>query len=274
VVYANAHGDYEVTLEAGAGPERVTCVLVSATLGGANGSATVPAVHFRTTSAATTPDAFRADVALQPTGAMTLEEGQRLIDQFVRLLRGEDALSNIMSTYVWDGPEALRAAVEDYQSLLGENITAEITASELRSIDQRVEAMLHGSNARPLSLAVYQDQQRPRRLVSPLIHYSLRSRLFLARFSRLVAEGDAPALARLLTADDVDYPLERAERVIAKVRPPFAAPSGSFELTGLDERTHTFTYRLSWRDGDRSSEAIVELGYGDGLLWLRDEWQR
>ena len=270
-INADAHGQYAVTLEAGVGPDRVTCVVVNAALGGATGSTTVPSVRFRTTSATIEPHQFRADVALQAVPPLTREEGEALLDDFAALVNGDHSLEQRIATYIPDGPEALRAALEDYRSLLGENVQAVITGSNITATNQRVEGRLTGSKGRTLSLAVEQDRARVRRLHSSLIHYSMRSRLFVASFSRLVAAGEAERLARLLTADDVDYPVERARRVIARYRPPFDSPGGSYQLMDLDERLNRLTYRLVWHNGPQSSETTVVLGYGDGLLWLADE---
>lgn len=270
-VFADAHGNYDVTLEGGVGPDLVTCVVVTATLGGATGSAEIESVRLRTTSSTVPPETARADITLAPVPPLTRAEGEALLDRFAEVLNGGHTYEPELSVYVWDGPEALRAALEDYGKLLGDHVRASVTGSNFRESDQRVEGVLTGSR-RSLSLGVYQDRYRVRRLISPLIHYSHRSRLFMASFSRLVAAGEAAPLARLLTADDVDYPVEQAERVIAKYRPPFESAGGSYELVDLDEERSTLTYRLTWFAPDQESvQAVVRLGYGDGLLWLRDE---
>jgi hypothetical protein len=265
-VVADERGDYELTVEAGVGPDVTSCVLLSATSAGANGAVELAEVPFR--SAEPFPR-LRADIGLDAIESMTERDADELIARFVRFLGGAD--DPTLSSYVFGGPEALRSAAEDYRFLLGDSISARITDSEMSSSHQRVAASLTGTKRAGLSVSVYQDQRRSRRLHSPLLYYSHRSRLFAAAFSRLVAAGDAQSLARLLTADDIDYPVERAERVIAKYRAPFASTGGSFELIDLDEQRSTFTYRLTARNGEQSHVTTIELGYGDGLLWLRDE---
>ena len=267
-VYADERGDYEVTIEAGRGPDLTTCVLVEATLGGATATRNIEGVRFRTTSAAVQAERFRADVNLDPIAPLTRTDGEALLQSFVAMLNGDNRLDASMGAYVTGGPEALRAAVEDYRSLLGERISAVVTTSELSSSHQRVDATLRGDTGGPISLLIYQD--RVRSFHSPLIDYSLRSRLFAAGFSRLVGSGDAESLARLLTADDIDYPIDDARRVIARYKPPFEVRGGGFELTGLDERQHALTYRLTWQGETEATSSTIRISYGDGLLSLRE----
>jgi hypothetical protein len=267
-IFADDRGDYSVTVEAGRGPDLITCVLVEAMLGGATTTRNIEGVQFRTTSPALQPERFRADLILDRIDPMTRADGEALLQSFVAMLNGDNRLDVSMGAYVPGGPEALRAAVEDYRSLLGEHISATFTTSEESSSHQRFDATLRGDKGGPISLTIYQD--RVRSFHSPLIDYSLRSRLFAASFSRLVGGGDAESLARLLTADDIDYPVEDARRVIARYRPPFPVRGGRFELIELDERQHTLTYRLTWQGESELKESTIRVLYGDGLLSLRE----
>jgi hypothetical protein len=94
--------------------------------------------------------------------------------------------------------------------------------------------------------------------------------MYIASFSRLVGSGDAAALKRLLTEDDLEFPIERAQRVIDRLKPPFEVRGGRYELTDVDERRNTLTYRVTWQGETESKSADVVLRYGDGLLGLVD----
>ena len=268
LVFADERGDYELSIHAGHGADLVTCVLVEATLGGATSTRNIEGVQFRVPSDTVRPERFRADLSLERIPPLTRSEGEALLESFVSMLNGNDRVEVPMSAYVFGGPEALRVAIEDYRALLGERISATFTTSEMSGSHQRIDATLVGDKGGPLSLSIYQD--RVRRFISPIIDYGLRSRLFAASFSRLVGTGDAESLARLLTADDIDYTVENARRVIDRYKPPFEVRGGRFELAGIDERQHTMTYRLTWMGEGQETGSTIVIGYGDGLLSLRE----
>lgn len=252
-MYANERGEFDAAVEA---TQSVSCLIVEATYGGATGQTTVPATSEGTT----------VDIQLGRIPPMTVAQGQALIEEFVAHLNGRP--EELLSTFIVHGPEALRAAREDYQSLLGENITATMSGTEISSSHQRVNAELRGSKGGPISLAAYQDYSRS--LHSPLIDYSLRSRHYIAAFSRLVMSGDAERMARLLNADDIEVPVEDARRVIERYKPDFEVMGGAWELIELDERRNTLTYRVTWRGEGQETSANIVLVYGDGLLGLRE----
>ena len=77
---------------------------------------------------------------------------------------------------------------------------------------------------------------------------------------------DAGALARLMTADDLDYPVEDARRVLARYKPSFPVRGGRFELMAVNESRNTFTYRVTWEGETQSKTETIVLRYGDGLL--------
>ena len=254
LVFTNEQGEYELRIDAGSGPDLVDCAIIDATLGGARATVNASGVHFVNGQ----PQRFMADITLNPLPPLTRSEAARLIDGFVELLNGNGQDEVRLATYARGGPESLRTAVEDYRSLLGDRIAATYTSD--------TAALLRGTRGAELSVSV--DQDLVRRLHGPVLDYSLRSRLFVASFSRLVSSGDAEALARLLTADDVDYPVENARRVITRFQPPFEAAGGQYELIAVDERRNTLTYRVTWRNEKQSKSADVVLRYGDGLLGL------
>lgn len=251
-VYANERGEFEAAVEA----QSVSCLIVETTYGGATGRTTVPATSDRTS----------VEIQLEEIPPMTVAQGRALIEAFVAHLNGGP--EELLSTFIVYGPEALRAAREDYQSLLGEKITATMTGREISSSHQRVNAELRGSKGGPISVAAYQDYSRI--LHSPLIDYSLRSRNYIAAFSRLVVSGDAERMARLLTAGDIDVPVEDARRVIEHYKPDFEVTGGAWELMALDESSNTLTYRVTWHGDGRETSANVVLIYGDGLLGLKE----
>ncbi|HEU4521017.1 MAG TPA: hypothetical protein VFT12_03375 [Thermoanaerobaculia bacterium] len=262
-VFADERGEFSFPVEAGPGPEMRLCVAVEATLGGASGRVVLRDVPLRTSD----PERIRADIQLERIPPLTESGARALIDAFVQMLNGTEPQIPL-STYVVGGPEALRTAREDYQSLLGSNITATVTGWKSSSFDQHLTAELGGSKGNAISLSVYQDYVGS--LHSPLLDYSLRSRHYIASFSRLVGSGDAEGLARLLTEDDLDVPVEDARRVIDRYRPAFEVRGGAYELIAVDERRNTLTYRVTWRGDGVEKSADVVLGYGDGLLGLRE----
>ena len=262
-VFADAHGVYELSIE---GPALPACVAVTATRAGATATLELPNVRFESGSTAR----VQGDIALSPLEPMTRVEAETLIGRFADAINGRDDV--VLGTLLPDGPEALRVALEDYRALLGERVNGVLTDWESSSMHQRAVATLRGSNGNALSVSLYQDQRRSREFHGALADFGLRSRHFIASFSRLVSAGDAERLARLLTADDIDYPVERARRVIAKYRPPFDAGGGRFEIVSVDEQRSRMTYKLTWQgEGAREHSTTVTLGYGDGLLWLADE---
>ena len=93
----------------------------------------------------------------------------------------------------------------------------------------------------------------------------------MATFQRLIAANEAEKLARLLTPDDIDYPVDKAKRVIQRYAALRDLASAQGVFAGIDERTSTLRYRIEGRRRDGTAASVpLELGYGDGLLWLRE----
>lgn len=231
------------------------CVLVEARSGGASGSAS-QRVEFTTGG----PPA-RVDVRLGRPPALTQSEAERLVRMLATAINDPAQTSAELQLYILHGPEALRAALEQYRTHLG-RVTGVRPASGFAF-------ELAGENGRTSRVELVQEELT--RLHSPLLDYGFRAERFMSTFLRAISSGDAELLSRVLNPDDVDFPVERAREMIAGYRRRYRDTAYiRAEFVGVDERRNALLWRL--RGPGPSGEEVtepIELGFGDGLIGVR-----
>ncbi|HEX2123046.1 MAG TPA: hypothetical protein VHL59_15545, partial [Thermoanaerobaculia bacterium] len=248
---ADHAGRYELPLE-----EAGHCIVAEATAAGASGRATAPA-GARVT----------LDIRLDPPAPLTRTDAFALAALLERAVNENDqtAIDALAPHFLVHDDEAIRVGIEHLRVALGKIANARLV--EERPSDYVFE--IAGTNGATTRFGV---QQYGRRIASnPMLYYGSRATHFLSAFARLVAANDAERLARLLTADEIDYPVDKARSVIARYAALSDLESARSVFTGIDERTSTLRYRIEGRRRDGSTVSVpIELGYGDGLLWLRE----
>jgi hypothetical protein len=86
-----------------------------------------------------------------------------------------------------------------------------------------------------------------------------------------IVDGDAERLARVLNPDDVDFPVPRAQEMIADYRKRYRdLRAVRPELIGVDERKNVLRWRLRGRD-PQGPEVLepIDLRFGEGLIGIR-----
>lgn len=254
------NGQYQGVVDVGVGPALSGCVVVEARSGGASGSASAPAWF---TSSADLRQPVNVDITLSRPATLTLAEAERLVEWLASAIN--DRSGNVdpeLGLYIADGAEALRVALEQYRTVLERVV-------EVRTLPRDWAPFpfeLRGANGRSARVTVDQDDRTL--LHGSLLDYGARSERFVNAYIRLIASGDAERLARLLSPDDIDFPVERAREIVVDHRLRYAdTASIRAAFVGIDERRNTITWRLYGpaRDGKEISEPLV-LRFGDGLL--------
>jgi hypothetical protein len=265
---ADAGGRYDVTLGAGVGPPFHGCVIVEARSGGAMGQATAPAT-FTASKEERVP--VRADVVLREPELLSLQEAERLVGLLGEAIEGADrGVGMDLARYVAGGPEAARVAVEQYRQLLGTVVTIRRVATEgfdgNRHVDyRRVAFEIAGSSGRTAAVDVHQGELT--RLHGLLLDYGLRSQRFVNAYLRAISSGDAMMLARILSPDDIDFPVEAASEIILRYRARFDTGTLRADFVDADHRANTIRWRIRGRTlaGGEASETL-DLITGDGLI--------
>ncbi len=86
-----------------------------------------------------------------------------------------------------------------------------------------------------------------------------------------IADGDAERLARALNPDDVDFPVPRAQQMIADYRQRYRDPRAiRAEFLEVVERKNVLRWQLRGRD-PQEQEVLepIDLTFGDGLIGIR-----
>jgi hypothetical protein len=248
---ADHAGRYDLPLQ-----EAGDCIVAEAVAAGARGRATSPARA-----------QVALDIRLDPAPPLTRADADALVASLKAAINDNDeaAINAIAPHFLVHDDEAIRVGIEHLRVALGKVATARLV--EERPGDYVYE--IAGTNGATTRFGV---QQYGRRIASnPMLYYGSRAQRFVSMFARLVAANDAEKLARLLTADDIDYPVDKARSVIARYAVLGDVESARSVFTGIDEQKSTLRYRIEGRRRDGSTASIpIELGYGDGLLWLRE----
>jgi hypothetical protein len=232
---ADEQGHYQVEIDAEA-----HCVTVEAAAGGATGRA-------NTTS-----------LQLSRAPALTEQRAQQLVDTLVRAIGGDDQAMAALETYTPHHADAFRVALENFRIAVGDAPTVRRVPD---SLIQGFEYELLGPRG---STRVYVTEDDLHRVVGPVLYYSWYGAQYATALARFMTANDAERLARLLSPDDIDYPVEDARKLLARFQPRLDWARSRARFVGIDD--HTIRYELS--DGTRT--VPIALVYGDGLLSLRE----
>jgi hypothetical protein len=149
-----------------------------------------------------------------------------------------------------------------------------------RAVHFEYELVTEGAVRKPV--VVYYDRRTDRfRVYDEFLSYSARARSLVRGVVEALRARDAARLARLLSPDDIDYPVVLAERVVASYARRFDLGTLHFRFDGLGTerpadygpRVHrSFQYTIHGSRGGSPVEHRVELIHGDGLVGWRDRW--
>lgn len=238
------------------------CVLVEARSGGASGSSASEAEF------STSPSHTTVDVRLESAPPLTAAEAERLVSHFAAAINDPALAHADLGAYVLHGPEALRVALDQYRKLLGRVEIIRPRVVEPHD-PRRFRYELQGREGRTASVDVYQEELI--RMHAPLLDYGFRSERFVNAYIRSISSGDAESLARLLSPDDIDFPVERAREMIVGYRQRYRDTATiRAEFVDLHEDRAVIIWRLRGigPQGDEVTE-LLELGFGDGLIGVR-----
>ncbi|HEX6988748.1 MAG TPA: LCP family protein [Bacillota bacterium] len=136
---------------------------------------------------------------------------------------------------------------------------------------------------RVLPLTVLYRSEPPHAvLAGVLLNQGPWVRPYLARYLELLKAGDAETLARFLTVDDVDYPVDLARQALDRYAAEAAVDTLAFEYDGFgplrldgDQVVGNQVFHFTIHGRTPAGEALehqVQVVVGDGLLSLQDPW--
>ncbi|MGH9457628.1 MAG: hypothetical protein ACRD2J_08320 [Thermoanaerobaculia bacterium] len=257
-------GEFAIEVERGVGPEEFGCVVVEARAGGSS----VRAERHVVFTAAQGDPRNRVELRLQLPRApeLTRDEGERLVRLLAEAVRtGAPATIEELDPHIRGDRQRVHAALDAYRQYLRTIDSIEFAGAEGT---HWMRWRMNGVADRSVTTAVYRESLIE--LHGPLIDYGDRAAGFVRRILEVAHQGDIERMARVLTSDDEDVPLETAQRVIDFLRARFDLPRASVVLAEVDERLNVLRYRVSGpsREGTLSQE-ILTVVYGDGLVGLR-----
>ena len=199
-------------------------------------------------------------IEVPPLTQLTASEAERLVRLLAGAINDPARDTTELAPYILHGPDALRIALVQYRTALGE-------VGNVRHVKEFIFEM-QGAKGTSLVEAHREDRVR---IHSALLDYAFRAERFIKAYLDAIAKGDAERLARVLNPDDIDFPVPRARELIAAYRKRYRdVASIRAEFVGVDERKNVLRWRL--RGPGPNGETVtepVELGFGDGLIGIR-----
>lgn len=109
------------------------------------------------------------------------------------------------------------------------------------------------------------------RIGDEFFQYSYPAKVLLAKMIQAIKAEDSVLLAKVLTADDIDYPVVKAKKAIATYRSTFDPNTLAYRFDGLDKNRY-FNYTIYGKKAGQSVEHQVKIIYGDSLVGLQDKF--
>jgi hypothetical protein len=253
-------GAYSTLLSLKTAQDTAACVTVTATGAGTVGSGSGQVV-FRSTSPSNSPDVSSVDVRLQRAEPLSREGADALAAGIVAAINGDAERAANLHSLIYGGKASVDAGLRNLRHYLGRAESAQYKNTEGSNRDVRYSYRVVGTSGRSSELVISQDETV--RVWNPLLYYSGRADRMTSEMIRLIAANDATTLARLLTADDIDFPVPDAQKIIDDYRRRYGSRSLSASFDRLEETRNSIIYRI---DGTNDE---IEMGYGDGLLFLK-----
>ena len=251
-------GAYSISLSLNSATDTPSCVTVTAKGGGSSGSGSGEVV-FR--SAPAPPDIATVDVRLDKAPRLSREGADAIAANVVAAINGDAASAASLYSLVYGGKRSVDPGLRNLRHYLGRGESAKYEKSEGSTRDIRYSYRLLGTGGKSAELVISQDETV--RVWNPLLYYSGRADHMTSEMFRLVAANDAATLARLLTADDIDFPVADAQKIIDDYRRRYGSKSLSASFDRVDEPKNSIIYKINGTDDE------IVMGYGDGLLFLK-----
>jgi hypothetical protein len=218
-------------------------------------------VIFKSASPADPPAVATVNVRMQKAARLSREGADAIAAGVVAAIKGDPASAATLSSLVYGGKPAIDAGLGHLRHHLGSAQSAEFEKTEGNQHDIRYAYRLQGTTGRSTALSISQDETV--RVWNPLLYYSHRAERMTSEMFRLIAANDATTLARLLTADDIDYPVADAQKIIDDYRRRYGTRKLSASFDRLDETRGSIIYRVVGTNDE------IEMGFGDGMLFLK-----
>ncbi|MFP4006518.1 MAG: hypothetical protein ACLFV6_00725 [Spirulinaceae cyanobacterium] len=185
--------------------------------------------------------------------------------------------ADFLGSYLIHEPEIARdfalAAIADYQTYFEGNPIEnyEYLGPDTLRPDTLKFKLMGGNISKEISVSFQQEKIT---IYDEFFSYSARSKNLLSRMIESLQQQDAAELAKVLTADDIDYPVTKAESAIANYQKAVDPQTLTFEFIGFADASPNspFVYRLSGTKDNQPISHDVKVIYGDGLVGLQDDW--
>jgi hypothetical protein len=253
-------GAYATSLSLNSATDTPSCVTVTATGAGSSGSGSGEVV-FRSAPPSGAPHIATVDVRLDRAPRLSREGADAIAASVVAAINGDAASAATLYSLVYGGKRSVDPGLRNLRHQLGRGESARHEKTEGSNRDIRYSYRLLGPGGNSSELVISQDETV--RVWNPLLYYSGRADHMTSEMFRLVAANDAATLARLLTADDIDFPVPDAQKIIDDYRRRYGSKSLSASFDRLDEPKNSIIYKINGTNDE------IVMGYGDGLLFLK-----
>ncbi|MCP2729007.1 hypothetical protein [Limnofasciculus baicalensis] len=169
------------------------------------------------------------------------------------------------------------AGITDYKTYFNnepisrfELVKAEDSGEFINQASGKFYYLLYNKSGVKKEIAINQESGNIR-LGDEFFQYSYPAKVLLAKTIQAIKTEDPVLLAKVLTADDIDYPVAKAKDAIAKYRATFDPNTLAYRFDGLDKNRH-FNYTIYGTKAGKSVEHHVTIIYGDSLVGLQDKF--
>lgn len=203
---------------------------------------------------------------------ITIEkQADAIIENIIDAINNKDADS--LAPYLIRQDYALdfaKAAINDYKTFFkAQNIAGFQRLGKSPTRPNTFLYKIFNQNGLSKTISVSFQQKQPR-VDDEFFTYSAQAKGMLTRFINSIKNKDAQKLARVLTPDDVDYPVSAARQIIANYESRFDPETLKFKFKGLRGKGNYFVYTLYGFKNGKPVQHEVSIIHGDGLVGLQD----
>lgn len=168
--------------------------------------------------------------------------------------------------------ERATAALEDYKELFGSGIDYKRIPPENNENQDVYTFRLYGNNKANI-IEVLVDKEKGYVLGDKFLNYSYSAHYQLNDFIEALKTKDREKLAGALSEDDLFFPLEKTDQVIAKYEQEFDLTTLDYKLVDIEPQySGAFVYVITGSKNNMLKEHSIKIIGGDGLTGIRDEW--
>lgn len=208
------------------------------------------------------------------------KEADKKVEQYLKGIMEKDykLLVDVMSTEQknYYPEERARAAIKDLAMFFQNDKISYRFEGEEQSGDFRIQAIykykIFNEDGRGKTIKVISSEGQIYITGDIFLTYSHWAQKKIDRFIQTLRIEDAEKLAASLSVDDLYYPLNEAEKVIALYENKFDLLTLDYKFIGINEREDSFIYLITGEKNGNHIEHELTIICGDGFTSIIDNW--